>query len=70
LKKQRQAADAVAHQIADIAARLSGWGAESLEKLVEAVETAKSTDATVDRSKSSVAALAIIGLTNPATTYL
>jgi len=39
-----QAANAIGHQIADIAARLSGWGAESLDSLVEAVETAKSTD--------------------------
>jgi hypothetical protein len=39
-----QAADEVGQRIAEVAARLSGWGSESLDNLVEAVETAKSTD--------------------------
>lgn len=40
----QQAADAVGQRIAEVAARLSGWGSESLDNLVEAVETATSTD--------------------------
>ena len=39
-----QAADEVGRRIAEIAARLSGWGSESLDGLVDAVETATSTD--------------------------
>jgi hypothetical protein len=39
-----QAADEVGKRIAEVAARLSGWGAESLEQLVNKVETAQSTD--------------------------
>jgi hypothetical protein len=39
-----QAADEVGQRIAEVAARLSGWGSKSLDNLVEAVETAKSTD--------------------------
>jgi hypothetical protein len=38
------AADEVGKRVAEVAARLSGWGSESLDNLVEAVETAKSTD--------------------------
>jgi hypothetical protein len=39
-----QAADEVGHRITEVAARLSGWGSESLDSLVDAVETAKSAD--------------------------
>ena len=39
-----QAADEVGQRIAEVAARLSGWGSESLDSLVDAVETAKSSD--------------------------
>jgi hypothetical protein len=39
-----QAADKVGKRIAEVAARLSGWGAGSLEQLVNKVETAQSTD--------------------------
>ena len=39
-----QAADEVGQRIAEIAARLSGWGAETLDTLVDAVETASSAD--------------------------
>jgi hypothetical protein len=39
-----QATDEVGKRVAEVAARLSGWGSESLDNLVEAVETAKSTD--------------------------
>ncbi len=44
LEAANQAADDVGQQTAKIAARLSGWGSETLDKLVEAVETALSTD--------------------------
>jgi hypothetical protein len=37
-----QAADEVGLRIAEVAARLSGWGSESLDNLIDAVETAKS----------------------------
>lgn len=40
----QQAADEVGRQIATVAARLSGWGSEPLDVLVEKVETAESTD--------------------------
>ena len=40
-----QASDDIGKRIAEVAARLSGWGAESLDSLVNAVETAKSSDA-------------------------
>ena len=39
-----QAADEVGQRIAEVAARLSGWGSKSLDNLVETVGTAKSTD--------------------------
>lgn len=39
-----RAADDVGKRIAEVAARLSGWGSEGLDKLVERVETATSTD--------------------------
>ena len=39
-----QAADEVGQRIAEIAARLSGWGSESLDALVDAVENAASAD--------------------------
>lgn len=39
-----RAADDVGKRIAEVAARLSGWGSEALDKLVERVETATSTD--------------------------
>ncbi|WP_434047587.1 hypothetical protein WME98_06730 [Sorangium sp. So ce296] len=39
-----RAADEVGKRIAEVAARLSGWGSEPLDKLVEKVETSKSTD--------------------------
>jgi hypothetical protein len=39
-----EATDEVGKRIAEVAARLSGWGSESLDNLAEAVETAKSTD--------------------------
>jgi len=39
-----QAADEVGERIAEIAARLSGWGAESLDALVDRVSQAKSND--------------------------
>jgi hypothetical protein len=39
-----QAADEVGQRIAEVAARLSGWGAETLDALVDAVERAKSAD--------------------------
>ncbi|TCK68447.1 restriction endonuclease [Acidipila rosea] len=38
------AADEVGQRIAEIAARLSGWGSETLDALVDAVETARSAD--------------------------
>jgi hypothetical protein len=40
----QQAADEVGKRIAEVAARLSGWGAESLDSLADAVETATSSD--------------------------
>lgn len=40
----QRAADEVGTRIAEIAARLSGWGSERLDKLVEKVEAATSTD--------------------------
>jgi len=40
----QQAADEVSQHIAEVAARLSGWGSESLDALVDAVETATSAD--------------------------
>jgi hypothetical protein len=39
-----QASDEIGKRIADAAARLSGWGAESLDELVNAVETARNAD--------------------------
>jgi hypothetical protein len=39
-----QAADEVGQRIAEVAARLSGWGSESLDALVDAVEAASSAD--------------------------
>jgi hypothetical protein len=44
LETVNQAADQVGKQIATIAARLSAWGSEELQELVEAVETATSAD--------------------------
>lgn len=40
----RQAADEVGERIAEIAARLSGWGSDSLDTLVDRVGTATSND--------------------------
>lgn len=40
----QRAADDVGKRVAEVAARLSGWGSEPLEKLVESVEAAASTD--------------------------
>jgi hypothetical protein len=39
-----EAAAEVGRRIAEVAARLSGWGSESLDGLIDAVETATSTD--------------------------
>jgi hypothetical protein len=39
-----RAADEVGKRVAEVAARLSGWGSESLDQLVDSVERAKSTD--------------------------
>lgn len=39
-----QASSEIGKRIADVAARVSGWGTESLDALVDAVEKAKSTD--------------------------
>jgi len=39
-----QAEDEVGQRIAEVAARLSGWGSESLDALVNKVETARSAD--------------------------
>lgn len=39
-----QAADEVGQRIAEVAARLSGWGSKTLDALVDAVETAGSAD--------------------------
>ncbi len=39
-----QAADEVGQRIAEVAARLSGWGSETLDALVDSVETASSAD--------------------------
>jgi hypothetical protein len=39
-----QASDEIGKRIAEVAARLSGWGCQSLDQLVNAVETAKSAD--------------------------
>jgi hypothetical protein len=39
-----QAADEVGQRIAEVAARLSGWGSETLDALVDAVENATSAD--------------------------
>lgn len=44
LEAADQAADEVGQRIAEIAARLSGWGSESLDRLVESVEAAASPD--------------------------
>lgn len=44
LEAADQAADEVGQRIAEIAARLSGWGSETLDRLVDAVETAVSAD--------------------------
>jgi hypothetical protein len=44
-----RAADDVGKRVAEVAARLSGWGSEPLDDLIERVETAKSTD---DRGRS------------------
>ena len=38
------AADEVGQRIAEVAARMSGWGSETLDGLVDAVETARSAD--------------------------
>ena len=40
----RQAANEVGQRLAEIAARLSGWGSQSLDTLVDAVATAQSAD--------------------------
>ncbi len=40
----QQAADEVGQRLVEIAARLSGWGSESMDDLVGAVETARTTD--------------------------
>jgi hypothetical protein len=40
----QHAADEVGQRIADVAARLSGWGSQTLDALVDAVETAGSAD--------------------------
>ena len=48
----RQATDEVGQRLAEIAARLSGWGSQGLDKLVDAVEAAATTDEKVARSKS------------------
>lgn len=40
----QRATDDVGKRIAEVAARLSGWGSEPLDRLVEEVETATSTD--------------------------
>jgi hypothetical protein len=40
----QQAADEVGQRIAEVAARLSGWGSETLDALVDAAETASSAD--------------------------
>lgn len=45
LEAADDAADEVGQRIAEIAARLSGWGSESLDRLVDAVEVAESADA-------------------------
>jgi hypothetical protein len=39
-----RAADEVGKRVAEVAARLSGWGSETLDQLVDNVERAKSTD--------------------------
>jgi hypothetical protein len=39
-----QAADEIGQRIAEIAARLSGWGSETFDQLVDAVQTATSAD--------------------------
>jgi hypothetical protein len=39
-----QAADEVGQRVAEVAARMSGWGSETLDGLVDAVETARSAD--------------------------
>jgi hypothetical protein len=44
LEAAEQAANEVGQRIAEIAARLSGWGSESLDRLVDAVESAPTTD--------------------------
>jgi hypothetical protein len=44
-----EAAAEVGQRIAEVAARLSGWGSESLDGLIDAVESAKSAD---DRGRS------------------
>lgn len=44
LEAAERAADEVGQRIAEIAARLSGWGSASLDRLVDAVETATSAD--------------------------
>jgi Restriction endonuclease len=44
LEVAEQAADEVGQRIAEIAARLSGWGSESLDLLVDGVESANTTD--------------------------
>ena len=40
----QRAADEVGKRVAEVAARLSGWGSERLDELVEKVDTATSTD--------------------------
>ncbi len=44
LEAAEHATDEVGQQVAKIAARLSAWGSESLDTLVEVVETARSSD--------------------------
>ena len=45
-----QAADEVGQRIVEVAARLSGWGSETLDALVDGVEVARSTD---DKGRTS-----------------
>jgi hypothetical protein len=68
LEAANQAADEVGKRIAEIAARLSGWGSESLDRLADAVEIAVSTDdkgrtleELCSRLFSSVAGLTVTG---------
>lgn len=45
LETAEQAADEVGRRTAEIAARLSGWGAEPFDRLVDAIESASTADA-------------------------